>query len=53
MGMLEHLRGPHDLKRMTAPELAELAQAFSTLSTGRADRPRPRIARWAVSAPLA
>ncbi len=26
MGMLEHLRGPHDLKRMTAPELAELAQ---------------------------
>jgi 1-deoxy-D-xylulose-5-phosphate synthase len=26
VGMLEHLRGPHDLKRLTAPELATLAQ---------------------------
>ncbi|HEV7214212.1 MAG TPA: 1-deoxy-D-xylulose-5-phosphate synthase N-terminal domain-containing protein, partial [Chloroflexota bacterium] len=26
MGMLERLRGPHELKRMTAPELETLAQ---------------------------
>ena len=36
-----------------AAALAELAHAFSTLSTGRPDRPRPLISRCAVRAPLA